>query len=904
MMVHGGEVARDAYAYRSATAPTAATDSQDALFEDADPDLPPDDPATLATPAAADTGAGAIDADSSDERTRAATQLQQDFERGVGKFKRGVEDLGRGVAHTLQMEPLAPLKSSDKVTPENIERVLREAQVLKTCEEMMEENRADLIKLNMDTTDAVNKCKAEHADIMRELKKRLLKDDMTVKTFKDVIRVNRRNLKASERDLEQKLKDELRGLDESVEPRKEAETWGQYFKRNAATLAGGAAAVGASAAWIATGGSVNKAVSGLAATGLIAYFWHYGINPVTWIMEKVKRAWRDPRWAAACIAKFNAVKRVVCRLLNTIVLGMTAYALGMTGGRADVYVDVGLQDIDRHTGGILCSTITTIVRGALTDPAALASVTSAATDLLAKGLPLAGMFAGIPPGVTSSISGVMGAMGGATSSMAPSVLEALMLERALTKQLESVIDLLDPTCAMRLIPNLLTIHHVTCHHMHSRRRRIKTRQLKEANGGADAKADINEGLIHKIQRWLWDAMVRTSPYICPAPVQFEMETFRRSSEADDMKSMLHSLDAKLGDAKNCLIFHMLEHPKPGKSHDVVPKQLQELADAMKRTQCNDPAKYAFFDVPSIDEVEVVGNDTAGNIYTIDVLVPKEFCRHNPLLPERLERYGWKQQDDVRHLPGTLWCLDLHKTLAYRRVQTLYAVNLALWSSKVWDGSTLDDWNAATTDPNTRARREGYVAWGASYISDTLSQVMGGVWQQSYAFVGKLLDSRAEPILGDAGLARNADIQDATAFATMVLERRERKLIEICEVCALHGDCQRLYALSEFVRALKLFTDVNDRTGHGRSDRSLSETAELSQEATEAITTLLGGVVRTADAAADAAADADLRAKANANRARFTHPDRSWAQALEGLPADVDVDVDADDDEDEKEHDEL
>ena len=354
---------------------------------------------------------------------------------------------------------------------EAIRRVLTEDLGMSTCEDMYRQQEYDLQRLGVkDAETYLKQCNVEFDASVRRLSDEC--EGMSRKTMITVLKAARAQMESTTKDLELRLREALKNAranetqeeKSSILQRVKSYGW-SALKVTGATVAGAAAGV------LSAGDTSDKVVRGVAggviAGGVVAVFEYLGIDPITWIIVKVKQAWRNPSWAAQAIARFNAIKRVACRLMYALVLRMTSFAIGHTTQEQSEYEGMRMQDFDLQTGSLLCSIIRTAMRGVMADPDKQKKIISAGASVVG-GIAMAGVQA-IPGPWGTLVSTGMGklveAVGDAKDTAAEAargMFEVVMMERTLTASLEEVADMLDPSCFLHMFPYLMLLRDAAC----------------------------------------------------------------------------------------------------------------------------------------------------------------------------------------------------------------------------------------------------------------------------------------------------------------------------------------------------------------------------------------------------------------------------------------------------------
>ena len=262
-----------------------------------------------------------------------------------------------------------------------------------------------------------------------------------------------------------------------------------------------------------------------------------------------------------------------------------------------------------------------------------------------------------------------------------------------------------------------------------------------------------------------------------------------------------------------------------------------IRDYSERQHCNSAVHHFFFKVPNISDI-VKSNDTEdAKQVRLTVLVPFEVEKRKHGMQGLRFTDGWQEVGKTK-LDATLWYATHSKDLPYRQLQTLYATNMMMWTSRVWDGTSIDDWKKVEIEGDrlSRVGKSTSIGWNLAYAYDTLTQSV-----RKMSVLGKdLLDAfgaDGKSIVGDASLARNANLADATALAAR-LQQRSDVFEEVANECATFGDVQRLYALTEFMKVLRLFS--NDYEDAAVSDMML-EKEDLNKDLVRTVGRLLGDV---------------------------------------------------------------
>ena len=206
-----------------------------------------------------------------------------------------------------------------------------------------------------------------------------------------------------------------------------------------------------------------------------------------------------------------------------------------------------------------------------------------------------------------------------------------------------------------------------------------------------------------------------------------------------------------------------------------------------------------------NECEVIG-------YVLD---PHLYANHQTSIKApkfKIEREGVTMESSSVKLAPSMRYLAVYRSIPYRQLQCYYMTCLQLFTSRVWDGSSADDWKklAEEADPQTRTGKATTVRWATSYLYDTLS-VLGKKTAQALSDALEVFKEPKNSMTGGLCLATTAQLMDANALARRLLLTRKDTMMAVAKVCAEQGDMQRLFMLLSFINVLHVFADGKEST---------------------------------------------------------------------------------------------
>lgn len=670
-----------------------------------------------------------------------------------------------------------------------------------SCEEVQAARREELARLNVDSTAALQTCNQE----FRATIEKLVQDTkgMSEEDVRLVLKQSRRELEGSTATLQQRI-EEIIG---DVREQEDDASWREWFKKTSKAAAAGlvTGAVAGASTYLAGGGDAATAAASLSAAGLVAYCAYYNINPVSWLMDKVRRAWQDPAWASICIQKFVAVKRIACEVINRVLLRLAAHAVGKTGVDRDAYVELHMGDIDRVAGSQLCGMLLSVSRTALSESSVVESMMGSVGGVLKKAVPAAlnAYTGGLGGPVLSAVGSVFETS--ESQKLMSGVFEVVMMERALRNSLAQLMEIFDSRCTVNMLTNLATVHAAVCRYASMERTAVND---------AQPDAGDDKSLVER----LWSKL--TSAARCPATRSFEMKRLTLRGTETSILKFLEQAD--VDEMMRAAIVEHIYVTKPAKRSSANPSRLLEkLRTINEATHNNDPDFHFILRVPVVDDALVTQTLDQENRVELDLLFPplfaSDFKRFEDRVPALLVKVNQHRPDRPRLVLATPEYDALCRGLAYRRLATLYSLNQKLWTSEVWDGSLATEYENVL-DPASRAGKTNSFRYMTAYVFDALSTLS----EKAKITVREMFKDNKSSITGGVAFADGASVAEtleenvaSAPFASMksvaqALATRREVFDNVARMCLdLETlDIVRYYAVVEFVRAMDLFLEDN------------------------------------------------------------------------------------------------
>lgn len=754
---------------------------------------------------------------------------------------------------------------------------------IKSCDALKEEAADDVARLGEgDLKKWTQLCETQFTNAVEQSARNAygVSDDVLAK----LVDTSRKNLQSSIPTIRSQLDAALQAHRHT----QEIPTWSEWFKSNGIKYATLGIASG-TAVGIATGSSVSGGVSALASMGILAYFDLKGIDPLAFIMDKIKKAFENPQWIALTLAKFKAIKKVVCKILHTLVLGVAATAIGFAGLDRRDYISVRMEDLDRESESYICSTLSTMVSATLNDPKAVNNVLSGAASAVGTMMSLSPITAVAGSAISSGVGALMHDASSSATSGAMSatsiVFQSMVFEQALTQSVSQMLELLDLGCVHQLVPRILTIRRAMCQNapslpdyaqkndnMLARMIGYVWRHMSTIGCSDDLEKDGTWQMSaeYTLTYSLGNDTTTTTANNTPFNNENGRTSPRITDKIKDGLAMFYNSNSSAGSSEDtsslicgraCLL-HEIIYPgaegEGGLKNNVITDVLEQN-EHLQHVHNQDA--NAFFQVPPIKEIvhknssdpticftfvclpvlsgdaKTVGDDAKGTFAA--------FYEEMDNLKDHLKQYDWKLERKIisdkefkKYTSTKMYVAN--KFVPARRLQDSYVQNCILWGSYIWDGTSSDEYNRLIKEKQDNDDVRDNVAKTVENSSSFVSAVAyrcysasvsaassGMVWLQGLGMQAKdYFSSKEHSITGGELVSNSAGNTGARLFAVNMLSKKKR-LVGAMRACLVSGDLQRYMHLNEFLETCKMFGPQHHHDSSSQSNNEEATSSNMS-----------------------------------------------------------------------------
>ena len=719
----------------------------------------------------------------------------------------------------------------------SIEQLLRDKIGLMTCQETYDERKKDMDKLKIDAFQMVEKCERTHRRAINKLLAAI-----SGKTDTLIIEI----LTRSKQDLEESTSQLRAEIEQAVENASDPDDTTMTKKEMfaIATKAIGSGALAGAAAYIASEShaGIKAALATTVVASVVLYLKYYNINPVEYIMALISKASRSPLWAAQTVIQWNVYKKISCKFLESATLKMTSKAMFLTGASGDVmreYQHVEIDDLNAETSSFIMQAVGQTIRAGLNDPENQQKI----ADIGGKTLGIVGQSIGLPPGITSSMTGMVTAVASGASVASP-LYEAMLLEKSIMNNLKLLGELLDPQCFLKLIPHWQFILNSIC--------LLQAQVSTKGSIGADVKPPSPTAEPVSVWERVWTTLKNMHPCTEYRSKQFDVTRFQyqytsTQMKRENIKSFQEWHETTFVEKVSPLIltrFTVKYETGTKNEEDYLDEMTFFKENNYKHSVCMDISQMGIIDEDTLKSSK--GNISDDNTKTNDFAGEREYSiTINFVIPALVAKF-WTEELQNTHLltrlgsgkmPPSAQYLRIASMLPHTQLKLWFGVNKQLWTSKIWDGSNDDSYDQMKkeSDGNTRVSADGTASWTMAFIQDSVVQAAKiGTWYAVNGvrdLVNTLLIERDMTIV-DKKLSSAANISN-TRDLTYVLIQRMGTYREIQHKMAQHGDIARCYCMEQFIRVLCSYIPDSDCTL-----RTQKNPNELKESTVRLIATLL------------------------------------------------------------------